>query len=69
MPIEGFTEEQTAEIVSQWKTEVYDKGAEVDPGDEFIWRGIIVGWAIGKGYVIDQAHDIADHIHFHTDFS
>lgn len=45
-----------------WKTEVYDKGEEVDPFNDYIWRGVAVGWAIAKGMDIEQAQEFVNHL-------
>jgi len=50
-----------------FKVEVYDKGDEVDPGGEFCWRSLTVGWALAKGLSPESAYEFANHIRYHTE--
>lgn len=45
-----------------WKVEVLDKAEQVDPLEDYIWRGVAVGWAIGKGMDIGQAQEFVNHL-------
>lgn len=49
-----------------WKEEVFDRNAEVDPGKEQDWFSLCLGWALGKGMSLDEAHNFAIHIRYHT---
>ena len=47
------------EVKKRWREEVYDKGDEVDPDDQFIWLGVAVGFLLGCGYTIKEARKLA----------
>lgn len=42
----------------RWKEEVYDKAEEVDPSDEFVWRGVAIGFLLGCGFSIEEARKL-----------
>jgi hypothetical protein len=43
------------EVLARWKKEICDKAKKVDPGSEFTWQGIWVGFAIGCGMPLEKA--------------
>ena len=45
-----------------WKLEVCSKAEQVDPFNDYIWRGVAMGWAIGKGMNIEQAQEFVNHL-------
>lgn len=52
--------------IEAFKTEVHDKGSEIDPGDEYDWWSLTLGWALGKGMSPDDASSFATHIRYNT---
>jgi hypothetical protein len=52
------------ELVTLWKSQVYDKGEEIDPTNEQDWYSLAIGWALGKDLTPDEAHAFANHITF-----
>jgi len=62
-----MTEKDRDKFEELFKTEVHDKGHEVDPANELDWYVLTVGWAIGKGVKPEDAHDFARYIRYHTD--
>jgi len=40
--------------------------ATIDPGDEEDWGSLILGFALGKGLTVDEAHQFANHIRTET---
>jgi hypothetical protein len=49
-----------AALHKEWKQSVVDKAQRVDPSSEYIWEGVAVGWAIGKGLSPKEAHEFAE---------
>jgi len=45
-----------------WKLEVRDKSQQIDPSDEYVWRGVAMGWAIGKGMSLEQSQEFVNHL-------
>lgn len=62
-----MTTHDKEDLVSQFKTEVDDLGKEIDPSNEQDWFSLTLGWAIGKGLNIEDAHDFAIFIRYETD--
>ena len=48
-----------------WKMQVYDNSAEIDPNDEYTWRGVALGWALGQGMPLDQAQEFVNYLNVH----
>lgn len=38
---------------------IYSKGAEVDPHDDYIWEGVLLGFLLGRGLPLSMAQSIA----------
>lgn len=36
-------------LIASWKKDVHDKAEDVDPGDEYDWDGLAIGYFLGKG--------------------
>jgi hypothetical protein len=45
------------ELITSWKELIYDKVDEIDPEYEHLWKSIALGFAIGRGYTLEQAHE------------
>lgn len=45
-----------------WQLQVWDQSSEIDPDDEFVWRGVALGWAIGQGMPLDQAKEFVNYL-------
>jgi len=54
------------ELVKQFKAEVSDRSGEIDPDNSEDWFSLTLGWAIGKGTNIEEAHDFAMYIRHKT---
>jgi hypothetical protein len=50
-----------------WKAQVFDRAEEVDPGSEYGWFELCLGWAIGRGMTPAEAHAFATHVRYHTE--
>jgi hypothetical protein len=57
--------------VAEWeamiKTELHDRGDEIDPESEYHWGTLTLGWLIANKFTPDEAHDFSRHIRYHTD--
>ena len=42
----------------RWKDEVYDKSDEVDINYQFVWQGVAIGFLLGCGFSIEEAHKL-----------
>ena len=42
------------EHLPAWK-KAYKKAERMDPHNEFVWRGVVMGWAVGRGMNITKA--------------
>ena len=47
---------------------IHDKATETDPSNEQDWYSLTLGWAIGKGFTPDDAHDFARYIRYETEW-
>ena len=43
--------------IERWKQDVWDKQKDVDPENELYWSHLALGYFIGLGLSIDDAHD------------
>jgi len=43
--------------IEQWKQDVWDKQKEIDPDNELYWNSLALGYFLGLGLSIDDAHD------------
>ncbi len=41
-----------------WIHYVYDNASEVDPGNEYHWTSMAIGFFIGYGFSVDEAHEL-----------
>lgn len=48
-------------IKARWITEVYRKANDIDPDDEYTWRGLLLGFLLGAGVPLKKAQDIVLH--------
>lgn len=46
------------EAIQKWKKNVFDQGDEVDPGNDYTWTGVAIGFFIGLGFSISEAKDL-----------
>jgi hypothetical protein len=53
-------------LLDQFKSEVHDKSDQIDPFSEEDWHSLILGWAIGKGLTIEEAHVFANYVRYET---
>lgn len=65
--LKGFSSEDTNIVYESVKEELDNKVSEIDPAGNLDWEDLTIGWAIGKGYTIEQALDIGPWIRYHTD--
>lgn len=42
----------------EWIDRVYDNASEVDPGNEWHWTSMALGFFIGHGFSVDEAHEL-----------
>ena len=42
-------------LYEAWTEQIYDKGTEVDPSNEYCWKSLAVGFALGWGTSIPEA--------------
>lgn len=54
-------------LVKTFKTECHDRADEIDPGQEWDWHDLTVGWAVAKGLAPEDARDFAIYIRYNTD--
>jgi len=47
------------ELLEEFKTSMCDESSTVDPDDEHDWYCLAVGWFLGKGASVDDAHELA----------
>lgn len=47
-------------LAREFKAEVVDRAAEVDPSNEELWTSLALGWAIAKGLPPEEAREFAD---------
>ncbi len=45
-------------IKDRWIEEVYDKADEVDPGEDYIWSNLLLGFLMGAGLPLAESYDI-----------
>lgn len=48
----------------EFKSEVHNYASEVDPSNEQDWYSLALGWALGKGYSAEEAHDVARYLRY-----
>ena len=48
------------ELAHAWRTEVFDRGEDIDPNDEHLWSSLALGFALGRGATIEQAQALSD---------
>lgn len=46
--------------IETWKRDVWDKQAKVDPDNELYWSHLALGYFLGLGLSVDDAHDAVD---------
>ena len=71
-----MTKRQLKQYANRFKKEVSDRAPEVDPDQQYIWNGLVLGWAIGHlaehyhhDIVMKQAFEIQEYICNHTDLA
>lgn len=62
-----MTKERRDELVVLFKTEVHDRGEEIDGSSEQDWYSLTLGWAVAKGLLPTEAHEFARHVRYHTE--
>jgi hypothetical protein len=65
----NFNDLSRAEHVEMFKREMWGFRAKIDPQGMYDWIDITYGWALGKGMDIEEAKDLAIHIHYHENLS
>lgn len=53
--------------VEQFKNEVSSKAQDIDSTQSQDWFSLTLGWAIGKGMSVEEAHSFASFIRYQTD--
>jgi hypothetical protein len=56
-------------LLKLFKKEVTDKAAQIDPDQEYTWRGLVIGWAVAKGMGVEEALDFSLHAIYDTDLA
>jgi len=54
-------------LIEQFITEVHFRAKEIDPDNEYDWRDLTYGWALGKGIEPEAAAEFALFIRYSTD--
>lgn len=52
-----------------FEKEISLNAKQIDPNNEFDWWCITYGWAIAKGFDIDDAHKFATYIRYDTELA
>lgn len=60
-------EERKKELTALFKAEASDRGAEIDPDDEYDWYSLTIGWALAKGLTPDEAVKFSIYIRYSTE--
>lgn len=47
------------EFAALFRKECFDRSDEIDPGDEYHWESLALGWAIARGMDIEDAKKFA----------
>lgn len=50
----------SAIAIERWKREVYDRADKVDPNDEYVWRGVVIGFLLGCGFTLVEAEKLVE---------
>lgn len=58
-----MTKKERELLVADWRV-IFDKSKDIDPYDQEDWRSLAIGFALGKGLAIDDAHDFVHHLMF-----
>lgn len=53
-----MTKRELQAIQDRWHTEVYNAANLVDPGDDYTWDGLLLGFLLGADVPLQQAQDI-----------
>lgn len=56
-------------LVAEFKRDVSDRAAKIDPGGEEHWGSLTLGWAIAKGMKPEDARRFANYIRYQTDLA
>jgi hypothetical protein len=51
-------------VARDFKAQVYDRAAEVDPGNEYDWSALQIGFGLGRGLSPDDAHEFPRVLHY-----
>ena len=54
-------------LLTLFKSEVHDRGKQVDPDNELDWFALTIGWAIAKGLTPRKAWTLAIYLRYNTD--
>lgn len=46
--------------IETWEQNVWDKRTKVDPDNELYWSHLALGYFLGLGLSVDDAHDAVD---------
>lgn len=46
------------EAKSLWREKIYSQASEVDPGNDYVWEGVAVGFFMAFDYSGDEAREI-----------
>lgn len=57
------------EFLKIYQKEINVRAEEIDPDEQFDWRGITLGWALGKGMTIEEADRFSRHIRYKTNMA
>ena len=51
--------ENMIKYVEKFKEQVYNRGEEIDPNDDYDWFSLSYGWALGQGLTVKTSYDFA----------
>ena len=56
-------------LEKEFKAEVSDRSADIDPDNDLDWHSLTVGWAAAKGVPPKDCYTFATHIRYDTDLA
>lgn len=56
-------------LVEQFRAEVTERAEEVDPGGDYDWHDLTLGWALAKGLTPDASVKFAQYVTGYTDLA
>lgn len=53
-------EQELQLLVKEFRTDVFSKIADIDPGDQLEWASLALGWGLGKGLTLEDSKALVD---------